>query len=267
MSDKRFLVYTSAGDKSSLRLWLEGRRNFDLWVTAYGNDLNRYKNYADYFEVRKGGKFQNLRKDWLSNREVFAHYDSVLVLDDDIIIDADGISRLFEVLEEYDLTILQPAFLPFGKVSHPVTRQVFGKKLRFVDFIEVTCPLFRRDSLEHFLNEYDGELLGWGIDYWFLDILRKEPEFLAAIIDSIPCVNPVDSVKGGQREISLLQPDSRRRNDWLDYKLRLDLEEADSKNYTSSINDSILSSFINFFWVSLHRRLLQKRYKSDLICY
>ena len=264
-SERRFLVYTSAGDRSAVKLWLEGRRNFDLWVTAYGDDPERYRDDVDYMDVRQGGKFQNLRSAWFSNPETFARYDAVLVLDDDVVIDADGISRLFELREEYSLTILQPAFLGFGKVSHPVTRRSIWQKLRYVDFVEVTCPLFRRDALETFLGEYDGRLVGWGIDFWYLHVLRQDPSFLAAVVDSVPCVNPLDSVKGGVREIRRLQPDKTREGEWLELKSRLGIELADTKKVRRRVRGSLLSCLTNAVWTPLRRRLQQRRLQADFL--
>ena len=251
---RRFLVYTSAGDRDAVSLWLEGRRNFDLWVTYYGDHPERHRELADFWEKRRAGKFQNLHSAWLENAELFAHYDAVLVLDDDIIIDADGISRLFELREKHDLTLLQPAFLNFGKVSHKVTRRRASLDLHFVDFIENNCPLFRRDALETFLNEFDGGLTGWGIDYWFLHVLRKQPDYRAAVIDSVPCVNPREAQKAGVREIRRLQPDQDRRDDWRRVRERLGIDEVQSHRDLGGIPCSAFQRFIQAPWMSLLRR-------------
>ena len=54
------LVYTSAGDNANLIKWIKGNRYFDLWVTYYGNCEGRYREFADYYNIRKDGKFPNL---------------------------------------------------------------------------------------------------------------------------------------------------------------------------------------------------------------
>jgi hypothetical protein len=58
---RRYLVFTSAGDRTNLRMWLAEDRRFDLWITYYGDDPNTLEGYGDYWVCRKGSKFQNLR--------------------------------------------------------------------------------------------------------------------------------------------------------------------------------------------------------------
>jgi hypothetical protein len=40
------LVFTSAGDRSNLRGWLHGRRDFDLWVVYYGAPSGTFQELA-----------------------------------------------------------------------------------------------------------------------------------------------------------------------------------------------------------------------------
>ena len=210
----RTLVFTSAGDRAALPLWLDGNPDFDLWVSYYGDEVDRYRDVATYWRARKGGKFPNLHAAWSESPEIFGRYDAVLVMDDDVVIDAAGISRLFELRRRFSLTVLQPAFLDWGKVSHPVTRFRRGRTLRYSHFVEMTCPLFERAALEAFLASYDGQLCGWGTDHWFMEVLRRRGGVRAAIVDEIPCVNPSDRAKGGTREIARLRADAERWRDW-----------------------------------------------------
>lgn len=41
-------------------------------------------------------------------------------------------------------------------------------KLRYTNFVEMACPLFRRDELDAFMSVYDPDLVGYGTDRWFL---------------------------------------------------------------------------------------------------
>lgn len=255
-ANSRYLVYTSAGDMNAIPLWLRGRRNFDLWVTYYGTKPQPYLDKADYRINRSGGKFQNLKTDWLASPDTFKQYDAIMVMDDDIVIDASGISRLFRLRDEYALTILQPAYLGRGKISYHVTKRRWRYKLRFTEFVEVSCPLFQKDALAKFLQEYDGKLAGWGIDFWFLDVLKREPNFRAAIIDAVTCINPHDTIKGGRREISSLQADDERMADWDRIKTRLRIKEADTRGESGGIHGSIFQFLIAGPWTAC-RRLMQ----------
>src|SRR4030081_3821042 len=96
------LVFTSAGDRSNLLGWRQGRRDFDLWTVYYGNAGGMFQDVSDYYLARKGSKFQNLHYCYQRWPEMLARYDAIMVMDDDIEISATGISRLFEIRRELD---------------------------------------------------------------------------------------------------------------------------------------------------------------------
>jgi hypothetical protein len=210
----RYLVFTSAGDNANLHCWLKGYRNFDLWVSYYGDVEDRYKDHSDFYIAKKGGKFPSFHYVYQHWEHILNHYQAILVMDDDIIINGSAISRLFEIREQYDLWLLQPAFDPRGKISHLITRVKPFIFLRYTNFVEVTCPLFRTDKLHDFLKVYDPLLVGWGIDWWYSSLLPRDIKGKVAIIDRISCINPRDKIKGNQREIDLLQDKPTRIKIW-----------------------------------------------------
>ena len=207
------LVFSSVGDHGNLSSWLRGRRNFDLWVTYYGESPGRFLEVADYYNERQGSKFQNLSFAYRTWPHLLDRYSAILVMDDDLLISGTSISSLFEVRERYDLWALQPAFDPRGKISWPITRVNPYTRLRFTNFIEMACPLFRKDKLDAFMAVYDPDLVGWGCDWWFLDVMGEDLRDRVAVVDTITCVNPHDATKGG-REIDRLLPIAERRAVW-----------------------------------------------------
>lgn len=211
----RHLVYTSAGNRHNVRQWLSGRSTFDLWVSYYGSGCFDLADRCAYWHPRKGSKFQNLKHLLQTHRTRLAEYEAVFVLDDDIRLTGSNIEELFSMRREHAITVLQPAFLRCGKVSHRHTRFDPRHTLRYTNFVEVTCPLFETTALLDFLDHYDGGLVGWGIDWWYMEVLAKRPDFKAAIIDRIPCVNPRERQKGlDHREIDTLQPCAERQAHW-----------------------------------------------------
>ena len=196
----KYLVFTCAGDRSNIRTWLEGNRNFDLWVTYYGDEEGRYSEVADFYNARKGKKFPNLHHVYRNWFDILDHYEAIFVADDDIVINGAEISMLFEFREQHNLWILQPAFDPRGKITHYITRMRPWLFMRYTNFVEVTCPLFRKDKLDQFMEVYDPELVGWGVDWWFLEVLGRDLQGHVAIIDAISCINPHDRDKGRQKE-------------------------------------------------------------------
>ena len=217
-SQRPYLVFTSAGDRSNLQRWLRGRRDFDLWITYYGNRRGRYSESADFYNERKGSKFQNLKFAYDTWPDSFARYGAVMVMDDDVLIDSRGINRLFRIRSGHDLWVLQPAFDPRGKVSWDITRVDPRCRLRFTNFVEMTCPLFRQDKLAQFMAIYDPILVGFGVDWWFLHSMGAGLERRVAVVDEVVCLNPHDRTKGRIREIDRLQSTADRRKVWEEIK-------------------------------------------------
>ena len=249
-SSKPYLVYSCCGDRAVLPLWLKnGPRTFDLWATYYGSkdEDPAWKQDVDTFRRRKGGKFENLqalmREPGVA--DILARYDGILVLDDDVIIDAPRITLLFEIRKKCNLTVLQPAFDPRGKVSHAVTCVQPGNQLRLTNFVEMTCPLFAAPALVSFVDQFDADLKGWGADWWFLTVCARamrgdaskksatEPHPRhalrggCAVVDAVSCVNPTDADKSGVREINVLQGREGRRDTWARIRRREAVDEWD----------------------------------------
>lgn len=225
--NSRFLVFTSAGEKANLHFWLKGKKRFDLWICYYGDEENRYSDQCEYYIKRKGGKFPNLHYIYRHWSSILDEYEAILVMDDDIVIRATAISRLFEIRQQYDLWLLQAAFNPLGKISHAITQVTPSNLLRYTNFVEVTCPLFRKDKLDAFMKIYDPLLVGWGVDWWFLESLGEDLQGKVAIVDAISCINPGEWTKGKQREIELLQEKSIRISNWEEVKKRHNIKREE----------------------------------------
>lgn len=229
-----FLVFTSAGDNSNLHEWLDGTPKFDLFVSYYGEHKNRYQELTSYYMQSKGGKFSNFNHLYKQQPEFLKQYRAILVMDDDIIISCQQINRLFAIQQERDLWLLQPAFNPRGKVSHKITRHNPSCYLRYCNFVEMTCPLFRTDKLLGFMKIFDPVLSGWGADYWYMHYLGDSSRKRVAIVDEVPCINPLDEEKpGGLREIDRLQSTKQRRAIWrsLAEKMNIPTNGAKQKVY------------------------------------
>lgn len=214
--NRKYLVFTSAGDHACVHRWLAGQRNFDIFICYYGDVEGRYRDLADHYTQRKGGKFPNLKHILNESEFSLACYSAVFVLDDDLKISAASISKLFVLRETLDLWVVQPAFDRRGKLSFPITRAQPWCLLRYTNFVEVTCPLFEASRLEAFMRVYDPILVGWGADLWFSEFfadgaaLRK-----IAVVDSITCINPRDGSKSCRtREIDTLQSLELRKQTW-----------------------------------------------------
>jgi hypothetical protein len=259
----KYLVFSSVGDNSNLHHWLKGSRNFDLWICYYGDENNKYEALSDFYINRKGGKFPNLHYVYQHWQDIINHYDAIFVTDDDIIINGKSISGLFKTLERYDLWLLQPSFSSKGKISHSFTCVNPINFLRFTNFVEVTCPLFRRDKLDAFMKVYDPVLVGWGIDFWFMNVLGSKINGRVAIVDAISCINPHDLHKGGQREIELLQSTYTRIKNWNIIREKYNIKEREPIEYDIIKNSLTVPVAIHIIKNYL-KRVLRARKKNTL---
>jgi hypothetical protein len=219
-------------------------------VVWYDDQPGLFRDEAEFYIQRKGSKFQNLHYCHSKWRQVLERYDAIIVMDDDILIDATGLTRLFAIRREFDLWALQPAFRLSGKVSWDITRVRPTARLRYTNFIEMTCPLFRRDKLDAFMAVYDPELVGYGEDWSFLQCMGADLGNHVAVVDEITCINPYDRNKGGPREIDRFRSEIERKQVWERVKARHGIrEQRDHKEY-GRISKSVLGaamSLIRFF--------------------
>ena len=200
-------------------------------------------------------------------------YKYVFVLDDDLNIDGDRINEIFELADKLDLWVCQPSFNIKGKISHKITVQRLFSYLRFTNFVEVTCPLFKTAKLIDFLDVYDDKLIGYGIDWWMMDTLLP-PKDKVAIIDYFSCINPLDSDKANTREIDLLQTHDERKRIWAEIKVEknLTIDEKDYKTYSSIYSlGSLLGGLLKLDQVvykyikKWHRHAAKKKHLRDSV--
>lgn len=256
------LVFTSAGPDAGIDSWLTGSPEFDLWIVDYGGCDPRLLARATYTHPSPGAKFPNLHRAWSRWPELFERYEAILVLDDDLDLRAADINHLFACRAEHDLWILQPSYDPRGKIAHAVTRSRPLNRIRFANFVEVGCPLFRRDKLAEFLAVYDPALVGYGVDWWFCEVIGAGATDRIAIVDEVACLNPLDREKGG-RSIDRVESRDRRRAVWKAVKADRGLvgEEAGYHVYGRVPAPRSLTVFgraalLNLLWV--RRRMIDR---------
>jgi FkbM family methyltransferase len=242
----RWCVFTSAGDHNNVFSWVADseEREWDLIVAFYGSNegtFDRLRHISRAVFRLAGSKLQNLKKLFDRQPGIFAQYDFIWVADDDLMVAPADIGRLFDIASQYDFWICQPAFSSRGRISHPITRWGGSdSSIRLVNFVEITCPLFRKDRLEEFLGIYDGELVGWGIDWWYCNHFQAERYRKLAIIDEVTVTNPHDHQRaGGEREIVKLQSDEMRYERWLETAQNLHLLEYEPRTLAQIRKDPV----------------------------
>lgn len=215
-------------------------RKYDIWITNYSDKKNNLREYADYYNESKDAKFLNLKKVLAEHRDQISAYKAIMIADDDIIISPAKLNNLFDMIENYDLWIVTPAFSRLGKITHDTTSRQLLSKYRHTNFAENTCPIFKTDKLLDFMDAYDGSVKSYGIDWWYLNHLGNENQNRIIISDENYCINPRDfSKKGGMREIDMVASADVRKNLWHKKKEELGISAFEKVIY-SSVNRNFL---------------------------
>ena len=190
---------------------------------------------------RTASKFQNLDHWIQENKELFAAYKYILVLDDDVPLTPEQIELLFYQAKLNCAQVSSPSFDPVrGKISPSLeimaTRQEPNTYFRRTDYVEVTAPLFSQKALDRFMevyHKYADRLVGWGIDHLYREVLfdKNNPFY---IFDNVVTINPRDEDKPqgieGGREIEKLQSNESRRAAWWSVAHELDIPKHSVPN-------------------------------------
>lgn len=163
---RRNCVISAVGQNSLHRRWIgnAGNRSFDLHLIVYDNSFGRFYNDADYLSYKKGYKLK-LVYDYLNEHpEYLEWYDYFFIPDDDILTSSSEIDELFDIMDEYQLKIAQPA-LRHSYYTHPLTLRKPLTVLRYVNFVEMMLPCFNREALRCVLETFNANESGWGVEY------------------------------------------------------------------------------------------------------
>jgi hypothetical protein len=188
------LVIGVVGDKSLHHNWLERSPDFDLMLVYYGQDGNRYKNDCDhYFYGVRGSKWSILDSLKEDLDKLQSQYDFIFVPDDDILMRADTINRVFEFAAEYNLHICQPAIA--GWISVPFCMPCPLTKMRFTNWVEIMCPCFSSFAFNVSRPTFGYNKSNWGISYLWNKLLGN-PKDKIAILDEVIAVHTRPSGSG-----------------------------------------------------------------------
>jgi hypothetical protein len=175
MTHRRFLVMARAGNTSLHRKWLQGgERNFDLYLSCYGDRPQEYAGDAEVLREMKSTKWPAWNHHILEEPELVASYDAVWFPDDDLLIDAAGISKMFDLFMAFDLALAQPSLSHDSYFSHPLLLRDARYLVRHTDFVEVMGPVFSREALALLRPTFAQSRTGWGLDYLWPRLLSEK---------------------------------------------------------------------------------------------
>lgn len=182
------LVVIRAGDSSYHLGWgdLAHRpRDWDCYVNYYGA-RDSYPAVGEERIFRHGvTKFFGVADMLDEQPDILDRYRAILLLDDDIAIEPEAITRFFGIVARYDLQLAQPALRRGSFFNHEVTRRERRAVLRYTRFVEVMMPAFSAAALRACRDSLRLTVSGWGLDYVWPRLLGY-PERGIAVVDAVP---------------------------------------------------------------------------------
>ena len=178
---RKYLVISPTGaDVSFHTQWTSGNRLFDLMLVNYGTIDQRYKQDCELYYQMRGFKLEILAAAISAFAARISEYEAVWLPDDDLSIDTAQIDKLFQLHTRFNLDLSQPSVT--GPQFHPTTRHHPGLTLRYVNFVEMMCPLFRTSTLFELLDTFTSNRSGFGVDWlWSKRLAGRK----IAVIDAV----------------------------------------------------------------------------------
>ena len=183
-SDKKNLVIVRAGDRSLHEGWLEGERNWDIIVSGYGNNPEKWQRDDVMHIICPGGKFDGLYDAFQQIPSLLDKYDYIMMADDDFKMTAHDINRFFDIMREHDLQVAQPSL---SYQSHALYHTEFHNprfKIRFSNFAEAITVCLSAKVWRQILPLYQDNPMAYFIDnFWWR--LTDDPARQTAFIDEV----------------------------------------------------------------------------------
>ncbi len=194
---KRYLLVSRIGRKSLHNCWLgtPDSRNFDVLLSAYDLNVPRLDSDEVHFEYRKGPKVEGYNRILQEHRELLRQYHYVGFFDEDLKASTDTLNTAFRVSEELNVKISQPSLTWNSHFTYAALLRQPGLSIRYINFIEMMCPIFRQDILWQVAPLFSLGVES-GIDLIWCNLVKDSPQDFA-VLDCAP-IRHTEPV-GGQK--------------------------------------------------------------------
>jgi len=197
LNANRFLVISRIGAQSLHDVWLGHAedRGYDVLLSAYEASISESADDGVFFEFRPGTKVAGYGEVFRAHADMIACYDYVALLDDDLTLSPADLRKLFEICALHDFKIAQPSLTHDSHFTFAALLHDPNWRLRYVNYIEMMCPVFRRDVLQEIAPLYE---LGYesGIDLIWCNAVSTSLQDFAVIDDvQVRHTRPVGSLK------------------------------------------------------------------------
>lgn len=185
MTHARCLIVTRVGRKSLHSAWLHGVGDFgiDTVLSAY-ESISDTSRDGVIVEHRPGRKVEGYASFLRDRADLWKQYDYVCLLDEDILSTPETFAKAFDLAKRHNIAISQPALTRDSYFTYAACLAQPVWQMRYVNFIEMMCPIFRADALGKVLPLFQ-EGLESGIDLIWCNLLSDGSERFA-ILDAAP---------------------------------------------------------------------------------
>jgi hypothetical protein len=187
------LVFVQTNGEHGVGLHAPGR-SYDLLLNYY-QPPKAPPREAEYVFAQNGTKTTAIAKLLDARPDVFAAYDYVLFLDDDIELTPAQISDFFAVMRDNGLDYAQPALTKGSYGSFPALFQKPDSPgFRRVNHVEIMMPALSRRALEASADCFHQGISGFGVDALVGDRIGKLFGPTIAVVDRVAArhARPID---------------------------------------------------------------------------
>jgi hypothetical protein len=202
MKKKSHVVIAVTGDVSQVPNWMlhfqeteNVAANWDIIALFYGD--NPYYDCPQCIAIQRqqGAKF-NLIYQFMQTplwKDTLRHqYSSMMIADDDLIMDVHSLNIAFEIFTRYNLTLAQQSVCKVDN-SYTIWDPLYQEKenaLRYVNWVEIMAPIFKADFFNKKVNyTLQHAFSGFGLDSVWPSLLGY-PKDKIAIIDAVCMAHP-----------------------------------------------------------------------------
>lgn len=195
---RRALVVCQAGRGARLDRWAgSAKREWDLMLNHY-DAAGMHRGVGEYVLFQKGTKFTAMKL--LIDRfpELFAAYEHVLFLDDDIETTAADLNALFSACRRHGLDLAQMSLSQQSACNwtHLYSRPGRSEP-RKVSAVEIMMPVFSRRALEWIMPTLGRSVSGFGLDLVWGHLVSQKGGRIAVLDDVVAThARPVDQAGG-----------------------------------------------------------------------
>jgi hypothetical protein len=168
----------------------QASRTWDLHLSYFGDRTAPFPDrpHDVTLSFEKGTKAVGTAACLDAHSDRVARYDWVWLPDDDLLADMPTLNRFFEIVEQHNLDLAQPALGPGSHVSYDITIQRPHLRLRFTTFVEIMAACFSRHALNLRRPYLAATVSSWGPNHLFPRLLGY-PDRAIGIIDESPVVH------------------------------------------------------------------------------